>query len=67
MADNDEDWIYRHRIMRRLVLLWAVWLVTVTVLAYLDHIGKVQATDGVIIAAIVGILSVVIEFQTREK
>ena len=66
MAGND-DFLTRFRVIRRGVLLWAVWLVTITVLAYLENIGKVQVTDGVIIGAIVGILSVVIEFQTREK
>ena len=57
----------RFRIIRRGVLLWAVWLVTITVLAYLENIGQVNATDGVIIGAIVGILSVVIEYQARDR
>lgn len=65
MAGSDEDWIYRHRIMRRFVMVWAVWLITITVMAYLSHIGKVAVTDGVIIGAIVGILSLVIDFQSK--
>jgi hypothetical protein len=64
---TDEDWLYRHRVMRRLVLLWACWLITMVSLEYTGHIGKANTADGVIITAIVGILSAVIGFQKRDK
>ena len=63
----SDDWLYRHRVMRRLVLLWSCWLITLVTLEYTGHIGKANTADGVIITAIVGILSAVIGFQKRDK
>lgn len=66
MADSD-DWIYRHRIMRRLVLVWAVWLITLTCLIYFDKMGGISNADAAVITGIIGILSAVIGFQKRDK
>jgi hypothetical protein len=58
----NEDWIERHRMMRRAVLLWSLYIITLTIHHYLPRIGQVQNPDSVIIVGVIGILSVVIGF-----
>lgn len=67
MAGSDEDWFYRHRIMRRAVLVWICGLITHTCLKYIDHMGRIENADAVVITGIIGILSAVIGFQRKDK
>ena len=64
---RDEDFIYQKRVVRRTVLAWSVVIITVTIMAYLEHIGKVNASDASIIIAIIGILAAVIKYQDEEQ
>ena len=69
MSDGrrDEDFIYQKRVVRRTVLAWSVVIITVTIMAYLEHIGRVNASDASIIIAIIGILAAVIKYQDEEQ
>ena len=51
----------RHMILRKATLLWAVWLITWTVMTSLD-LTDINAAVATINTAVIGILSVVIKF-----
>lgn len=52
----------RHRLVRRLALLWACWLITVTVMRVtaIEALPLVTAPVASVVAAVIGLLSVVI-------
>lgn len=61
------SWLEKHSVIRRAVLLWAVWLITVVAETYMLNIGKINAADAAVITGVIGILTVVIGFQRRDK
>lgn len=50
----------KHKLVRRLLLLWAVGLITYVINAYVEKMGQVQPVDGTIIIAVIGILTTVL-------
>lgn len=59
----------KHKLVRRLLLAWAVWLITTVVLAFIDHMGSIQTADATVIVAVIGILTTVLALyqHTRAK
>ena len=63
------DFLAKHQIFRRLVLLWAIWIITFAViesytLAWHD---KLTTPVGVFGGAVIGILTVAVGFLERAK
>ena len=52
----------RHRLFRRLVLLWACWLITWTVLRVFTDAPVVEGGTAAALATVCGLLTVVIGF-----
>ena len=50
----------RHKLVRRLLLVWAVWLITTVVLAFIEKMGSIQTADATVIVAVIGILTTVL-------
>ena len=57
----------KYKVVRRLTLVWACWLITATVDTYRANVGEVNASDATIIMGVIGILSVVIGFQAGKE
>ena len=61
-----KDLFEKHKVVRRLALLWAIWLITVVVLRITDDIilftlaSTSGASLGVIATSVIGILTVVV-------
>jgi hypothetical protein len=58
------DWVDRRKIMRRLLLLWSAWLITLVTLRVTtpDVMIQVGAAGATIFGAVVGILATLIGF-----
>lgn len=60
----------KHKLVRRLLLLWAVSLITFVIVTYAEKMGQVQTVDGTIIIAVIGILTTVLsvyQFQRHKE
>ena len=57
----------RHKLVRRLLLLWAVWLITTVVLAYTERMGSISQADGVVIGAVIALLSTVLALYQHQR
>ena len=65
---QSSSWLDKYKVFRRATLLWAVWLITITVMTYLERgVGTVSMADATIITGVIGILAVVVGFQTKEE
>lgn len=53
--------VEKHRLLRKAALLWAVWLITWTVMTSLN-LTEINGAVATINTAVIGILSVVIKF-----
>lgn len=58
-----------HQAVRRLLLLWVCWLITVTVDRFFLNIQHIDAPQATVITAVIGMLTAVIGFYqwTRSK
>lgn len=65
------DLVEKHKLFRRLALLWAMWLITVVVLRVTDPkvLPMVTMAVATVVTGVIGLLSVVIGFylSTRAK
>lgn len=50
----------RHKLVRRLLLLWAVCLISFVVVAFVAKMGSIQTADATVIVAVIGILATVL-------
>jgi hypothetical protein len=62
-----KDWIENHKLVRRLTLGWALWLITVVILRVTDpevmeHVNGPMAT---IVTGVIGILATIIGFYMK--
>ena len=55
------EWTEKYRIIRKLTLLWAVWLITWTVTTSFS-LTDINGAVATIVTAVVGILSVAVKF-----
>lgn len=60
------DLFEKHRAARRIALFWAIGLITVTVMRFLEMAPSLDGADKVFIA-IIGILSVVVGFYQKGR
>jgi len=62
-------WIERHKVIRRLLLAWAVWLITYVTLQLPWHGGNLSSGTAAGYATVVGLLSLVtgLYFHNRAK
>ena len=56
-----------HKLVRRLLVLWAVWLITVVVLNAIGKISNIDAAAATMVGSIVGILATVTAFYIRSR
>jgi hypothetical protein len=56
-------WLDRYKVVRRFVLLWACWLITITAMSYMENMGEINGSDAAVITGVIGILTIVIGFQ----
>lgn len=61
--------IEQHKLVRRLVLLWACVIITIAVLRYTDPevIGQITGPAATVFVAIIGILATVIGFYQHNR
>lgn len=52
----------KHKLVRRGLVIWAVWLITVVVLRVVDKITEVNSSVQFIVLGVIGILTTVIGF-----
>lgn len=52
---------------RRLLLVWACWLISYTVIGFFDHIEDIGGAAATVITAVIGILTAVIGFYQRQR
>jgi len=51
-----------HKLARRVILVWACWLITLTVFKFYDMAEKLNDPSSRVIIAVIGLLGVVIGF-----
>jgi len=54
------DFIDTRKIVRRIALLWAIWLITVVALKASEVLTEITAAGATVVTAVIGILTVVI-------
>lgn len=61
------DWLRKHSVFPRLLVVWAAWLITTVVLAVLDVelFGKLGAAQATFLTAVIGILATVVGVLER--
>lgn len=59
----------KYRVVRRLILLWACWLITFSVMRVFNNLELVNGAVATALTTVVGILTVVVGFyqKGREK
>ena len=62
-----ESLFEEHKLVRRLMVLWAIILITIIVLATFDDLSLVTASVAAALASVVGMLSVVIGFYIQSR
>lgn len=65
------DWIDRlfnqYKFVRRIIVLWAMWLITLVVLRAISDLGAVTASVAAMVGSVIGILSVVLGFYFQNR
>jgi hypothetical protein len=62
-----ESLFEEHKLVRRLVVLWAVGLITFVIYVTFSDLTLLTASVAAAVGTVVGILSVVINFYTRSR
>ena len=65
------EWIEKlfeeHKLVRRLLVFWALSLITFVILVTFNDLTLITASVAAVVSTIVGILSVVINFYVRSR
>ena len=65
------DWIDRlfqkYQFMRRAIVLWAMWLITVVALRATNDMSTATASGAAIVGSVVGILTVAIGMYIKSR
>lgn len=61
------DWIDKYKVVRRLILIWAVWLITWVTFAVFDDPPDIAGSTAAALGTIVGILATVIAFYQSSR
>ena len=56
-----------HKFVRRLLVLWAVWLITLLVLKLISLMTAIDMATGAVVTSIIGILATVLAFYIRSR
>lgn len=56
-----------HKLVRRVLVIWAVWLITVVVLKATEYITTIDAATAGMVSTIVGILATVTAFYIKSR
>ena len=56
-----------HKLVRRLLVIWALWLITYVVLDAVDKVKQIDGSAAAMISTIVGILATVTSFYIRSR
>ena len=56
-----------HKLVRRLLVIWAVWLITTVVLDAMNKVAVIDAPAATMITGIIGILATVTAFYIRSR
>jgi hypothetical protein len=57
----------QHKLVRRALVIWALWLITVVVLKATEHITTIDTPTAAMISTIVGILATVTAFYIKSR
>ena len=57
----------RHKFVRRVIVLWALWLITVVVLRFVELATSIDTATVTGVGTIVGILSTVLGFYIKSR
>lgn len=61
------DLLEKHKLVRRVLLVWACWLISYTVINFFEHYEDTSSVNATVITAIIGILTVVIGFYQSHR
>lgn len=63
------DLVEKHKLVRRLALVWACWLITIAVLRVTDPavITQIGGAGATVVSAVIGILATVIGFYQYSR
>lgn len=61
------DFIDKYKIVRRVALIWAMVIITLTILEVYKHLEKLTTADATVLVAIIGILATVIGFYQHSR
>jgi len=62
-----KDFLEKYKVVRRLLLLWACWLITWTTLTVFDSLIFITPSVASALATIVGLMSVVLGFYIKKR
>ena len=62
-----ESLFEEHKFVRRLLVIWAVWLITKVVLKLVDIMTVIDTATASVSATLIGILSTVLVFYIRSR
>ena len=62
-----KDWLEKHKLVRRLTLLWATSLITYVVYNVVDDLSTMTSAGASVVVAIIGILTTVIGFYQYSR
>jgi hypothetical protein len=56
-----------HKLVRRVLVIWAIWLITTVVLTVTDKITTIDTPTAAMVSTIVGILATVTAFYIKSR
>jgi hypothetical protein len=59
--------IKEHKAVRRIVIVWALWIITLVVLRVTDDVSLITAASAALVSTLVGILTVPIGFYFKRR
>ena len=62
-----ECWFEEHKLVRRLLVIWSIYLITLLVLKFIDIMTVIDTATVSGIVAVIGILSSVLAFYVRSR
>jgi hypothetical protein len=66
-AETSRPWIERYKVVRRLVLAWAIWLITYVTLQLPWASGTISSGAAAAYATVVAILTAVFGIYFRQR
>lgn len=62
-----DDAFEKYKLVRRLLVLWAVWLITIVVFRVMDTVTALDGPTVTLVGTIIGILATVTAFYIKSR